>query len=92
MFHITIKDNEKKEILVDMDTDVIMGVADNKDKCTGLAYIRCSGKTLMQNFLVMQHEARSCFLRAGCGDLLWKAAMSAFLEEIESEKKEGVLK
>lgn len=87
-FHITIKDNENNEILVDMDTNVIMGVVDKKDKCMSLCYTQCDGRTLMQNFITMQKAARSCLSNAQSGDLLWKMAMSSYMETVISEKDE----
>ena len=87
-FHITIKDNDNNEILLDQDTNVIMGVVDAGDVSRGLGYTQSNGKTLWCNFIALMKCARKCLTNAKGEDTLWKMAMSAFLSEYQEENSE----
>lgn len=87
-FHITIKDNDNNEILLDQDTDVIMGIVDAGDVSRGLGYTHSNGKTLLCNFIALMKSARKCLTNTKGEDTLWKMAMSAFLSEYQKENSE----
>lgn len=87
-FHITIKDNDNNEILLDQDTNVIMGVVDAGDVSRGLGYTQTNGKTLLCNFIALMKCARKCLTNAKGEDTLWKMAMSSFLSEYQKENSE----
>ena len=84
-FHITIKDNDNNEILLDQDTNVIMGVVDDGDVSCGLGYAQSNGKTLLCNFIALMKCTRKCLTTAKGDDTLWKMAMSTFFSEYQEE-------
>lgn len=87
-FHITIKDNDNNEILLDQDTDVIMGVVDDGDVSRGLGYTQTDGKTLLCNFTALMQCTHKCLTNKKGDDTLWKMAMSAYLSEYVKEDTE----
>lgn len=87
-FHITIKNNDKNEILLDQDTNVILGVVDAGDVSRGLGYTQTDGKTLLCNFISLMKCAHNCLTNEKGDDTLWKMAMSAFFSECNKENKE----
>lgn len=87
-FHITIKDNDNNEILLDQDTDVIMGVVDDGEVSRGLGYTQTDGKTLLYNFGALMTAAHNCLTNKEGDDTLWKMAMLAFLDKYKEENKE----
>lgn len=87
-FHIMIKDNDNNEILLDQDTNVIMGVVDAGEVSRGLGYTQTDGKTLLCNFSALMTAAHSCLTNKEGDDTLWKVAMSAFLSNYTKGNKE----
>lgn len=84
-FHITIKDNEENEILVDQDTDVIMGVIDAGDTSKAIGYTQATGKTLLCNFHTMMWCAKRCLTNAEGDETLWRMALMTFLQQEKEE-------
>lgn len=87
-FHITIKDNDNNEILLDQDTNVIMGVVDAGEVSRGLGYTQTDGKTLLCNFVSLMKCAHNCLTNEKSDDTLWKMAMSAFFNDYTKGNKE----
>lgn len=88
VFHIVVKDNSTGEILVDKDTCCIMGVIDVDDaRSAGMSYTDCTGKTLLDNFIVMMHTARSSMTNRDGSDALFKMSLMTYLGELMKEEE-----
>lgn len=88
VFHIVVKDNSTGEILVDKDTCCIMGVIDvDDDHSAGMSYTNCTGKTLLANFIVMMHTARSSMTNKDGSDELFKMSLMTCLDELMKEEE-----
>lgn len=85
-FHITIKDNNTNEILVDDNYDAILGAcsSDDGDKTTGIGYSKCTGATLLSIFDAMFQVAKSA---SGESQALWHIALKRVLENEIKEVK-----
>lgn len=84
-FHITIKDNDNNEILLDQDTNVIMGVVDAGEVSRGLGYTQANGKTLLCNFDALMTCTHKCLTNEKGDDTLWKMAIATFLNKCMEE-------
>lgn len=88
-FHITIKDNTNGKVYIDQDTDVIMGVVDEKHKASrGLSYVSCKGAVLLANFPALQDAARKSLTTRDGDETLYRMALAAYLQKLVEEKDE----
>ena len=88
-FHITIKDNKNGEVYIDQDTDVIIGVIDEKHKAScGLTYTECKGEVILANFPTLQDAARKSLATINGDETLYRMALVAYLQKLVEEKDE----
>ena len=87
-FHITIKDNENNEVILDMDTNCFIGAINQEDSCSGVSQVNCKGRDLVAVFVTLMKTARSAMTTGEGDDTLFIASLMAWIENNMKEIKQ----